>query len=268
MNSTVTDIAGELASALRGGSSSARVTFGDKERAFAWTNGTLNAAISYFSSGVSESSTFSAMLVNNDSDVEAWTTGDKTDTATITSQTVTLKTYPGAVAVKTSDLLDSTGLGQAVNVALYGQALHALDSAVITDLTADGPDVSKAADLSSIAEAQANLMSMGFSPDLAIVSPTLYSTLAGSSMIAGGNDPQLPQQTVLGSRLVVSSALTGAVAIVADRNAVIAVEHSSSPVALLETHARKNLVDVVIEVVGGHLVTMPAGVQYVAAAAK
>jgi hypothetical protein len=208
------------------------------------------------------------MLVNNDSDVEAWTTGDKTDTATITSQTVTLKTYPGAVAVKTSDLLDSTGLGQAVNVALYGQALHALDSAVITDLTAEGPDVSKAADLSSIAEAQANLMSMGFSPDLAIVSPTLYSTLAGSSMIAGGNDPQLPQQTVLGSRLVVSSALTGAVAIVADRNAVIAVEHSSSPVALLETHARQNLVDVVIEVVGGHLVTMPAGVQYVAAAAK
>ena len=265
---TVTDIAGQLATALRSGSSSARVTFGDKSQAWAWCNNNLNAAIAYFTNGVSDASTFSAMQVNYDADVVAWTTGDKPDTASVTSTTVNLKTYPGAVAIKTSDLLDSTGLGQAVNLALYSQALHALDKDIINTIKAGGPTVAKAADLASIAEAQANLLSMGFSPDLCIVSPTLYSTLAGSSLIVGGNDPQLPQQTVLGSRLIVSSALTGAQAIVADRTAVIAVEHSSSPVALLETHARQNTVDVVIEVVGGFLVTQDLGLAYVAAGTK
>ena len=69
MNSTVTDIAGALASAMRSGSSSARVTMGDKQHAFAWCKGSVNAAVSYFASGVSESSSFSAMSVNYDSDV-------------------------------------------------------------------------------------------------------------------------------------------------------------------------------------------------------
>ena len=173
--------------------------------------------------------------------------------------------YPGAVAIKTRDALDASGLGQAVSVALYNQSLHALDKAIVSDLIAGGPTLSKAADLASIAEAQAELMKLGFSADLAIVSPALYGTLAGTSMIVGGNDPQSAQQSVLGSRLVVSSSLTGAAAIVADSSSVMVIEHTDSPVALIETHARQNTIDVVIEIVAGYFVTQPLGVQYVAA---
>ena len=268
MNSTVHSIADELSSAIRSGMGNARVEFGSKQTAWAWTTGPLNSAISYFSSGVSDSSSFQAMRVNYDSDSQAYTTGDKTDTASIASETVQLKIYPGVINVTTANLLDSTGLGAAVHQALYNQALHALDKAVVGELLANAMTVAKAADLTSIAEAQAELMSIGHSPDLCIVSPTLYATLAGSSLIVGGNDPQAPQQSVLGSRLVVSSTLVGAQAIVADRSAVMTVEHSSSPVALLQTNARANSVDVVIELVGGYFVTQPLGVRAVKAATK
>ena len=72
--------------------------------------------------------------------------------------------------------------------------------------------------------------------------------------------------TLFGARLVVSTALAAAQAIVMDSSAAVAIEHSSSPVALVDTHAVQNASDVVLEVVGGALVTTPGSVIVVKAA--
>lgn len=254
------DLAALLARQMESGAGSARITFGSKDSAFAWCGDRLNATIAYVNTGVADNTSFNATLVNNTADVEAWTTGEKTNTATITSVPVELSTFPGVVEVTTKQIMNSAGLGSAISLALYGQALRALDAALITDLLGAAPGVDGAATLDTIAQAQATLMGDGFNPGLVVVSPTLYASLAAGSLLVGGNDPQQAQQGILGARLLVSSALSGAAAVVLDPQSVTAVEHAESPVVLMETHARLNKMDIVVEVMGGWLVTQPMGV--------
>jgi hypothetical protein len=257
------DLAELLSQQMATGTGSARVAFGGKSSAFAWCSDKVNGLISYVDTGVSQSMTFKATKINRSADVEPWTTGEKTDTAVITVEDVALAVYPGAVEIKSRDILDTANLGSAVSTALYGQALRAMDYALITDLLGTVPTVDAAATLATIAEAQAGLMANGFSPTLCAVSPTLYASLAGGSLLVGANDPQNEAQSVLGSRLVVSSALTGAQAIVLDPSAVVAVEHESSPLVLMQTQARLNVVDLVVEVVGGWVIANSDGVSTV-----
>ena len=258
------DLAEKLSTQINTGAGSARVQFGGKSHAFAWCSDRVNGLIAYVETGVAASSTFSATKVQHAADVTAWTTGPKTDTATITVETVSLQTYPGAVEIKSRDLLDTENLGHAVTQALYGQALRALDKDLITDLLANASiNVTSAADISTIAQAQAELMSEGFNPNLLVVSPTLYASLAGGSMLVGANDPQSQAQALLGSRLIVSSALTGPQAIVLDSTAVVAVEHDSSPVVLMQSIARENKIDLVVEIVAGWIVSNQDGIAAV-----
>jgi len=257
------DLAVILSQQLQAGTGSARVDFGGKQAAFAWCSDRVNGLIAYVDTGVSQSMTFKATKIDPLAVVTPWTTGDKPDTATISVEDVALQVYPGAVEIKSRDILDTTNIGSAVSNALYGQALRALDTALVTGLLGTVPVVDEAATLATIAEAQAGLMSDGFSPTLCAVSPTLYASLAGGSLLVGANDPQMQAQSVLGSRLVVSSALVGAQAIVLDPTAVVAVEHSSSPVVLMQTNARQNTIDLVVEVVGGWIVANSTGVATV-----
>ena len=267
MNSTVQDLGRVLAESMAAGHGSATARHGAKEQAFAYLEGPLNSTIAYVNAGVSESHSFTALVVDYTDDVVEWTAGDKTDTATINARNVNLGTYPGAVSIKSRELLDSNGLGSACGQALYMQAASALDRALVTELkAASGSPIAKAADLAAIAEGQAQLMSMGYTPDLCVVSSALYATLAGSGMLVGGNNPQDKQSHVLGSRLTVSSSLTGAEAIVLDSRSVQAVEHESSPVALSEVKARQNSVDLVVEVIGGFVVVSPLGIVHIATA--
>lgn len=260
MATVSSDLASLMMRQLDTGVASGRITFTGKDRAFAWCGDRLNATIAYVDTGVSDSTHFTAVRVNNEQAVTAWTEGDKPVTATITAEAITLSTFPGVVEVTTAQILDSAGLASAVQIALYGQALRALDAALITELLGDGPTINDAADLAAIATAQASLMADGFNPNLTVVSPSLYADLAGGALLAGANNPQAMQQAVLGSRLLVSSALAGAQAIVLDSTAVVAVEHAESPVVLMETHARSNTLDVVVEVIGGWVISKPSGV--------
>lgn len=257
------DLAVKLAEQMSSGAGSARVMFGNKQHAYAWCSDRINGLVAYVDNAVAMSSTFKATKIDYAADVESWTEGDKTDTATITVEDVALATYPGAVEIKSRDILDSTNLGAAVATALYGQALRALDKALVTDILGTVPTIDGAATLDTIAQAQAGLMSDGFSPGICVVSPGLYATLAGGSLLVGANDPQGQAQSVLGSRLVVSSALSGAEAIVLDPTAVIAVEHESSPVVLMQTQARSNTVDLVVEVIGGYVIANSSGIATV-----
>lgn len=259
----ITNLTDELVRALSSGQSSARASFGDKQQAFAWCGPTLNAAIGAVSGAVAKSRTFTATRVDNTTPVTEWTgPADKPVTATLEAVNVALKAYPGVVNVKTSDVIDSANLGQAISTALYGQALTALDKALVTALKAEGTNLDKAATVATIAEAQAEVMVAGGTPNLIIVGPALYSTIVGTSqgILGSGVDPTQSVLTLFGARLVVSTALAAAEAIVMDADAAIAIEHDASPVALVDTHAVKNTTDVVIEVVGGHLVTRPAAV--------
>ena len=261
----VTDIAAQFQSALNGGQSSARVSFGSKERAFAWTGPTMNAAVGAVSGAVAESRSFNAVRVENTTPVAPWTSGTKPITSTLATVPVALGTYPGVVQVKTHDLIDTAGLSQAISTGLYAQALKALDAALVAKMVADGTALDKAATVQTIAEAQAEVMSANGNADLIIVGPALYSSIVGSSqgILGSAADPREATLTLFGARLVVSSALAAAEAIVLDSEAVLAIEHTSSPVALLDVHARENTVDVVIEVIGGALVSRPDAVVVV-----
>lgn len=259
----VTNLTDELVRALSSGQSSARASFGSKSQAFAWCGPTLNAAVAAVSGAVSSSRTFSAVRVENTTPVQAWTgPADKPVTATLAAVNVSLATYPGVVNVKTSDVIDSANLGMAISTALYGQALVAMDKALVTSLKTDGTNLDKAATVATIAEAQAEVMAAGGTPNLIIVGPALYSSIVGTSqgILGSAADPREATLTLFGARLVVSNALAAAEAIVMDADAALAIEHDSSPIALVDTHAVKNTADIVIEVVGGHLVTRPDSV--------
>lgn len=259
----LTDIAAQFQTALSNGQGSARVSMGDKAEAFAWCGPTLNAAVSAVSGAVAQSRTFNAVRVENTTPVVAWTgPADKPVTATLASVPVTLAMFPGVCSVKTSEMLDTAGLTQALSTALYGQALKALDAALVGSLKTEGTNLDKAATVATIAEAQAEVMAAGGAANLIIVGPALYSTIVGTSqgILGSAADPREATLTLFGARLVVSTALGAAEAIVMDADAALAIEHESSPVALIDVHAVKNVTDVVIEVVGGHLVTRPASV--------
>jgi hypothetical protein len=258
----VHDLADMLTKQLSSGSGSARVSFGNKSQAFSYVGTRTNALAGVVSSGVASSRNFTAVTVKEKTAPVAWDgPADKPVTAEIAAESVALKTYPGVCSIKTSDVMDTNGLGAALNNALYMQALRSLDRAIVTDLLTTPGGIAKAAALGTIAEAQAQLMAAGFSPDVLVASAALYGTLASAAgVVTAGADPQAPIQSVLGSRLVVSSALTGAQAIALDSSAVYVVEHEASPIGLVDVHAVKNAVDVVIEVVGGFVISNPAGV--------
>lgn len=259
----VTDIAAQFQSALATGQGSARVSMGNKAQAFAWCGPTLNAAISAVSGAVAQSRNFPAIRVDNTTPVTAWTgPADKPVTATLEAVNVALATYPGVCSVKTSEMLDSSGLSAALSTALYGQALKALDAALVGSLKTEGVNLDKAATVATIAEAQAEVMANAGNADLVIVGPALFSSIVGTSqgILGSAADPREATLTLFGMRLVVSTALAAAEAIVCDSQAVLAIEHESSPVALIDVHAVKNVTDIVIEVVGGHLVTRPDAV--------
>lgn len=257
-----TDLADLLAAQMRAGSTGARATFAGKDEAFSYVPSLVNSLVSAVSNGRSANSTFQAVKVTESAKVTAWTgPADKPITATVTAESVDLSTFPGVVTVKSKDVLNTAGLGVAIEQALYGQALAALDASVVTDLLTVGTPVAKAATLATIAEAQAQLLAGGFSPGVVVVSAALYGTLASTAgVITAGFDPTNPIQSVLGSRVCVSPSLTGAQAIVLDPAAVTAIEHESSPCAILDVHARANTCDVVIEVIGGHVVSNVGGV--------
>ena len=269
MNEPTKELTGVLTQQLSSGSS-ARASFAGKSQAFAWCADRItNAVVAYVDSGVSDNSAFRAFRVENTTPVEAWTTGDKPTTATITADSLTLDTYPGVVIASTSSLIDGANIGNAISDALYSQALRALDADIVGQMVEGaGTEIAEAASLATIAQAQAALMGNGFSADIAVVSPTLYGTLAGTSggMLLGGNDPRGAQMTVLGSTLVVSSALTGAACVVADKSAVVAIEHSESPVALVAQQPSKNTTEICVEIVAAGYVAKPDGVVSVAAA--
>ena len=257
---------------LAAGAGSARASFGGKSQAFSYLPPLVNATIGHVQVSVTQSRNFSAMQVeSNGATLNPVNDGsEKPVTAVIRHENVSCKTYPGVVTIKTGDLLDASGLGAAITAALHGQAIRALDRELVTDLMLGLNGINGAASLTTIAQAQAQLLSDGFSPDICVVSPELYASLAatGTGLMQGGNNPQDAQLTVLGSALTVSPALSGDQACVMDANSVQAVEHESSPVALVDVHARTNSADVVIEIVAGWVMTQPDGFVPIKAATK
>lgn len=267
VNSSLNDLSVLISKQLAGGSGSVRSTFGSKEVAFAWCGPTLNSAVSYINSGVALNRNFTATRVANTTPITAVNDGsEKPVTATLEPVNMTLKTYPGVVEIKTSNVVDSANLGTAIGQALYGQALMALDADLIAALIEDGTELDDTPDLGSIATAQATLMGAGSFGDLVILSPADYATIVGGTggLITGGNDPRAAQLFVFGAQIVVSSALTEGTAIVMDRTAATAVELDSSPVCLVDVHARLNTTDVVIEAIAATMVTRPEAVVVIA----
>jgi hypothetical protein len=176
--------------------------------------------------------------------------------------------YPGVVQVSTSHWLDSDNLGQAIQQSLYGVSLQAFDADLVGAAVA-GADVSVAgvASAATIAQAQAAVMTNGFSPSLVILSPSDYGTIVGgasSSLMVGGNDARETQLTIFGARMVVSAALEATQALVLDPSAMVAVEHSDSPVAMTTTDARMNSTDVVVELVATAYASKPDGICLIA----
>ena len=268
----ITELSQLLHDSLSAGSGSARASFGGKSEAFSYLPPLVNATVGHVQKSVTKSRNFSAMLVDSNGATLAPVAdgAEKPVTAVLLHENVSCKTYPGVVTVKTGDLLDASGLGAAITQALYGQAIRALDADLVTDLMTGLNGISGAASLQTIAQAQATLLGDGFSPDICVVSPQLYASLASAAtgLMQGGNNPQFQQIAVLGSTLTVSPALSGDEAIVMDANSVQAVEHESSPVALVDVHARTNSADVVIEIVAGWVITQPEGFVPIKAATK
>jgi hypothetical protein len=260
MNQITSVITSSLEEQIKSGATQARLSFGGNTPAFAWAGNAANSAIAHVTTGTTDSMSAIANRIVPIDEVTAWTTGDKPITAGIDARSITLKTYPGVASISTAAMVDSANIGAAVAASLHRQAQRALDADFVASVTADSTPLAKAATIQTIVEAQGLVYGMGGSPSLVVIAAADYGTFFGAAngiLGLGGNDPQQAGLSIAGSRVVISSNLAAGEALVLDAGAVVAIEHSASPVALIDVKARSNSVDVVVEILAACFVASP-----------
>ena len=260
MNPITQTIAESLAAQITSGAGSVRMSFGGESPAFAWAGGTANAAVAYVTTGSAEAMSFAGTRINSIGFPTPYGTGDKSETANVSTDTITMALFPGYTQISTAQLLNSSNLAAAVASSLHRQAQLGLDAHLVAQCMTEGTQLSQAASIDSIIEAQGQILGLGGSPNLAVVAAADYATFFGKSsgiLGIGSNNPQEAGMNLAGSRVVISSALNSGEAIVMDASGVVAVEHAESPVAIADVQAKSNTIDLVVEVAAGIFVTAP-----------
>jgi hypothetical protein len=257
-SAAITDLAASLAAQLSESPNAARAAVGDRSAAFAWTEGAVRAfPASVFSSMLVEGLTYRSTIVAPSATPATKVAAGalKPTAVTITSSTEQLSKYAGLAECNVEDIIDSAGLGAAIESTLIGQSLLAFCADIALELagaarSATGPTWTEAilAAIGTMPWAQVLVVSPS---DLAaIVSP------GGSGFTLSMADA-VP--SVLGLALVILPTLAAGTAYVCASSALTLFESSKSPAVLVDPYSKAdtNVVRIVSDLFAAAQLTSP-----------
>lgn len=180
--------------------------------------------------------------------------------------TLTLAKFAGYAEVTLEQQLSAEGMYPAVHATLAAGCLAAFEAAAVTALgEAAGETATGATWTEALYAGQGIVLANGGSPSLIVASALDYGAIMAAISNSAGYalDPSAPGGVFAGSRVHFSSGLPAGTVYVLDRNAVLAVEHESSPVVAVSSAGTTNVTTVVADLIAGLIVTSPAHVVQV-----
>lgn len=271
LNTTLTDAAKLLAEGISTSGGAARTSLGGDGTAFGWTGGLVPTVANYATPAISDGMTFKVATVTDTATPAGKVSkGAPKPTGTvITNGGVALDKFAGLGSFALEDALDSVGLSAAIASVLSRQCLKAYEVDAVAKLIAGAGSTVTGTDwVDALANAQAALLANGASPSVLVLPAALYGAFIGDVVAtnAFSQSPESPVGSLLGTPVHVSSA-PGTNAWVFDSTAVLAVEHKSSPLVLVDalSQADTNTARIVIDVVATTWVAASDGVVEITA---
>lgn len=260
----VTDLAQRLVSDLNSGRV-ARQSFGARSVAFEWAAGLPMILARQVQSAVVDGLSFSATRVAPSATPAAKVAAGapKPDGVTITTGRVDLAKYAGIANFSTEQQLDTDALVPALASVLSSSALMAYDADCAAALAADaGLDATGADWPSAILAGIAAVAGAGGAPAVLAISPADYAAVVTSPGVGYAMSPVDGVPAMWGLRIVISAGIPTGTAYVLDPNAVLSVENSESPFALVDPYSglSTNAVRLAVEAFFAFVVTAPGGV--------
>jgi len=249
-----------------------RATLGAREQAFAWTSGLAPIVARAVTTSMVEGSQFTAVKVNPAGTPGVVAKGAaKSQWATLTSESVSLKKYAGYCDLYMEDVAYGEGVLAAVHHTLVNQALVGYDADVVAAIVAgaDGAVTGAPSYASGVLEAIASILTSGANPDTLVMSGDVMAEALESPGAGYFTDPQSAWQSLFGLRLVVSAGAPAGTCVVLDSSSVLCVESVNSPVVVVDPYSglkSGNAITVVSELLAGVSVTGAGGVATVATA--
>lgn len=260
----ITDLAARLLADVNAGRT-ARQTIGARAVAFEWTTGLPMILARQVASAVVEGLSFTAVTVapSGTPAAKVATGGVKPDAVTITSELVTLTKYAGLATCTTERTLDTDALVPALANVLATSALMAFDLDCAAALAADaGLDAGGADWPSAILAGIAAVAGAGGAPGVLVLSPADYAEAVQSPGPGYAMNPQDGVPSMFGLRIVLSAGVVAGTGYVLDPGAVLAVENSDSPLAIVDPYSglSTNAVRLAVEWFAQFVVTSPGAV--------
>lgn len=260
----VANLAQSLADDLSAGRV-ARQSFGTRKVAFEWAAGLPNTLARQVSSAVVDGLSFGAVRVapSGSPAGKVAAGAPKPASTTITNSTVNLAKYAGIANFQTEQQLDTDGLMSALAAVITNSCLLAFDTDCMTTLAADsGLDASGADWPSAILAGIGAVAAAGGAPGILVLSASDYAGAVQSPGTGYAMNPLDGIPSLFGLRIVLAGSLTAGTGYVLDPAAVIAVENSSSPLAVVDPYSGLGTNDVrlAVEFFGAFVVTNPGGV--------
>lgn len=266
LNTVLTDAAAVMTTQLAGGSGTSKVDLGGGGVAFGWAAGMVPTIANYVTAGSTDGMTYNVTTVSESPTTPAAVVAEnapKPNAAVIQSSTATLKKHAGLAVASLEAFLNAKGLAQAINSVLGNSCLKSFEKDALAALgTAAGTPVTGASWVEAIANAQAAMFSVGGAPTVLVISPADYggfvADIAGLLTVSA----ESPIGQVLGTPVHASVGATAGAAYLVDGAAVLAVQHSASPVAIADTvsMADTNQSRLVVDLIASTFVADPARV--------
>lgn len=252
--------------AMTGGT--ARTSLGGEGTAFGWTGGLVPTIADYATPATADGMTFKATIVSDTGTPAAVVAknASKPTGTQIASSTVSLKKFAGQGAFALEDSLDAVGLAAAIGSVLGKQCLKAFETDAIAALSAGaGTTIGATTDwVQAAANAQAVLLGNGAKPSVLVIPAAVYGAFIADVIAtnAFSQDPESPVGALLGTVIHVSSTAPATHAYMFDSSAVMAVQHSQSPLVIVDclTGAGTNTAKIILDLVAAAFVASSAGV--------
>lgn len=259
------NLAVALAEQLSSGVPAARATLGVKDAAFSWTTGLPRGLWSFVNTASVDGGGFNALLVTPSGTpaVQVAPGTAKPNAVTLTPTSFTLGKYAGYGTFTMEQATYSDILPSAIAHTLVAEAMGALETHCIAQLTAGAGNTltGDTSWTSAVLKGIADVAGKGGSPDTLVISPADFAkaVTTPTQLMFNGLD-EIP--TFLGLRLHLSPKAAAGVGFVLDSSSVTVAESSASPSAVLDafSEAKNNKITLVCDVMAVCAVTGSAGV--------
>lgn len=262
LNTPLQDVATLISESLNSGQPAARQSLGGGGVAFGWSKGLVTTIANYCTTASADGMTFPVTRVGaSGTPVAKVTAGTaKPNAITTTSGSEALQKFGGYGTANLEDYLNAANLGSAIASVLGKHSLLAFEAHAVgvLDAGAAATPVTGTDWVAAIASAQAAIFGQGGSPDVLVISGADYPGFLADVLAtsAFSTSPESPIGAVMGTPVHVSPKAAAGKAWVFDSAAVIAVQHSRSPLVIVDSvsEAKSNKISIVTDLVASTFV--------------